>query len=96
MGLSLLTSSCIAAVVTRLMLHPLDTLRVKSQLNRAMHLRDAYSGIGTALLFSVPGLSTYLLTYDYSKQIISNHSQSEIATHGIAAVMAEVASGVIW
>lgn len=98
MGLSLLSASCTAAVFTRLLLHPLDTLRIKTQLGKRMIMKDAYKGLGIALLFSVPGLSAYLLTYDYSKELISKmyDGKETWATHGAAAVCAEVVSGVFW
>ena len=103
MGLSLISASCIAAILTRLICHPLDTLRIHSQLSQKSSLKtNYYKGLGVSLVFSIPGLSSYLSTYDLSKDYIQKSSifnddyRKPLFMHSMSAIAAEVVSGLFW
>ncbi|ORY06486.1 mitochondrial carrier [Basidiobolus meristosporus CBS 931.73] len=84
---NLLVSS-LAAVVARILTHPLDTLKTRSQissnnesllytLQKILALESfwaLYKGLGIALLFNVPALTVFLNTYDLAKYLISFHT----------------------
>ncbi|KAJ3064363.1 hypothetical protein HDU99_004491, partial [Rhizoclosmatium hyalinum] len=73
--------SSIAAFVTRLIVHPLDTIKTRVQngtteqsrsiisvLRSTKHLGSLYNGISVTLALSVPGLAVYLSTYELAKR----------------------------
>ncbi|KAJ3063444.1 hypothetical protein HDU98_000767 [Podochytrium sp. JEL0797] len=72
--------SSAAAFATRLVVHPLDTLKIRVQngttersrsvlavLRNTKHLSSLYNGLSVTLALSVPGLAVYLSTYEVSK-----------------------------
>jgi hypothetical protein len=82
-------SATTSAVVSRTLLHPLDTLKTLAQTNQTkpISIRSLYSGLLPAVSFSVPALSIYLVSYDYVKLIVGGDC---IYTHAVSATCAEV------
>jgi solute carrier family 25 iron transporter 28/37 len=92
---TLIGCSAVAALVTRTLTHPLDTLKTRSQVNiqRVGRFKDLYRGLGVSLVFSVPALSIYLSVYDGVKEQLPPDA---VSSHAIAAACAETLSGVVW
>ncbi|KAJ3119827.1 hypothetical protein HK098_005105 [Nowakowskiella sp. JEL0407] len=83
----LLFSSAVAAFISRLVTHPLETVKIRIQSGTlanvnplaALYLiitnegwRSLFSGITIALTFSIPALTTYITSYDYLKPFIAH------------------------
>ncbi|KAF9116603.1 hypothetical protein BGX27_001012 [Mortierella sp. AM989] len=106
-----LMASSIAAIVSRLCTHPLDTLKTRVQASSKplpllptfiSLVRDGglYRGLPIALTLSAPGLSVYLAAYDFSKDKFSRHfsflGKESIFNHFASAAIAETFSGLFW
>jgi hypothetical protein len=89
---TLIGCSAVAALVTRTLTHPLDTLKTRSQAN-VQRIGGLYRGLGVSLVFSVPALSIYLSVYDGMKAQLPENAMS---SHAIAAASAEILSGSLW
>jgi hypothetical protein len=77
-----------ASVVSRVLLHPLDTLKTLAQTNpRPISLQTLYSGFLPAISLSIPALSLYLVSYDYVKHLIGGNT---LISHAVSATTAEV------
>ncbi|KAF9436810.1 hypothetical protein BGZ76_002892 [Entomortierella beljakovae] len=109
--ISNLTASSIAAFISRLFTHPLDTVKTRVQVsNKPLPLLPTfidllktgglYRGLPIALTLSVPGLSVYLTAYDISKQKISSQfpylGTNSVFNHLGSAAIAETFSGLFW
>ncbi|KAG0229480.1 hypothetical protein BGW42_001570 [Actinomortierella wolfii] len=107
-----LSASTIAALCSRLLTHPLDTIKTRVQASSSgqsdgqivrniIKSRGLYRGLPVALTLSVPGLSVYLTVYDLSKQVFARTSAAALKdgtvwNHMAAATVAEVSSGLFW
>ncbi|KAF9159834.1 hypothetical protein DFQ26_006134 [Actinomortierella ambigua] len=81
-----LGASTIAALCSRLVTHPLDTIKTRVQATTSgqqsfgqiagnlVRTHGLYRGLPVALTLSVPGLSVYLTAYDLSKQVFARTS----------------------
>ncbi|KAF9359250.1 hypothetical protein BGX26_012780 [Mortierella sp. AD094] len=110
-ALTNLLASSMAAFVSRLCTHPLDTLKTRVQAsNKPLPLLPTfldlvrngglYRGLPIALTLSAPGLSVYLTAYDLSKDKFSHHfkylGKDSVFNHLASAAVAEVLSGLFW
>ncbi|KAJ3087272.1 hypothetical protein HK102_011454, partial [Quaeritorhiza haematococci] len=59
-------------------------------------LRGIYTGVGTALVFSVPALTTYLVVYESSKLALSLLLPTAVIIHLLSAALAEMSSNLFW
>ncbi|KAJ3125952.1 hypothetical protein HK098_008032 [Nowakowskiella sp. JEL0407] len=117
--------SSFAAILSRFFTHPLDTIKTVSQNNSISNpsfskvakdiyfihgAKSFYRGLPVTLLFSVPGLSIYLSSYDYLKFRLSSQNsllqnfrfspalvnENSTLVHAVAAGGAEALSGLFW
>ncbi|KAI9343756.1 mitochondrial carrier domain-containing protein [Zopfochytrium polystomum] len=107
---SALIFSSVAALTTRLVMHPVDTLKTRIQNSphpvsvaaafRAASLPSLYRGVGVSLLFSVPALGVYLSAYDACKRALapgaSAGDSSGVLVHAVSGAAAECLSGLFW
>lgn len=96
--LSQLGAAITASLATRILLHPLDTIKTLIQSKnrkqlKTLSLTQYYRGLAPTLAFSIPALSTYLTSYDWIKSYLEKDS---VTNHAIAATIAEVLSGAFW
>ncbi len=61
-------------------------------------LKSFYAGLSISLFFSVPGLMVYLTSYDGIKNGLNDRFDYKypVVVHGVAAGIAEAASGLFW
>ncbi|KAF9170757.1 hypothetical protein BGX21_008355 [Mortierella sp. AD011] len=109
-ALNNLLASSIAAFVSRLCTHPLDTLKTRVQASskplpllptflNLVRNGGLYRGLPVALTLSAPGLSVYLTAYDLSKDKFSYFKylgKDSVLNHLASAATAEVLSGLFW
>ncbi|KAI8903059.1 mitochondrial carrier domain-containing protein [Gorgonomyces haynaldii] len=108
----ILVASAIASLISRLLTHPIDTVKTRLQVMEERSsfwsvLKDLvqkesffalYQGIGITLLFSVPGLCVYLGIYELlSDFFVSNgFERQSLVSSSISAAVAELLSGLFW
>ncbi|KAJ1651383.1 hypothetical protein IWQ61_008040 [Dispira simplex] len=100
-------ASTAAAIISRLCTHPLDTVKTRIQAQPALFrgswlssvqtiwrqgsFRTFYQGLPVALTFSIPALTTYLVTYDTLKfrldQLVQQWYQGEHCSQSDPPVM---------
>lgn len=109
MGIALWLASATAGVISRGVVHPLDTIRtvqmtstqtltLRSTLTRIMSsdgIRGLYRGFGASLVLHAPAISIYLSVYERTRDSIPQ-TYPRIATHAISGFVAEAASAVVW
>ncbi|ORE01404.1 mitochondrial carrier [Rhizopus microsporus var. microsporus] len=105
-----LFSSSAAALVARIVTHPVDTIKTRLQIintttkmpsifNVAFPLTTLYRGLPVSMLFSVPALSVYLSCYEWSKQTLNTTyklSRDTVMSHLLSACAAEVVAGALF
>ncbi|KAI8617125.1 mitochondrial carrier domain-containing protein [Chytriomyces sp. MP71] len=105
-------ASVIASVATRVVVHPLDSLKVRVQnattpgtrslvavLRSTRDFRSLYNGISVTLCLGAPGLAVFLSTYEGAKAVCAARlglAPDAVVTHAIAGTVAESVSGAIW
>lgn len=108
---TVLESSAIAGVITRILLHPIDTCKVVIQtssspstsLGAATHIiksegfRGLYRGFAPALAGTVPGVSLYFISYEASKSVLDRYSSmNRHLASFTAGFLAEIVSCIFW
>ncbi|TPX32802.1 hypothetical protein SmJEL517_g04157 [Synchytrium microbalum] len=96
--------SSVAALATRAVTHPLDTIKVLIQSDslilRTQSFRSLYRGLPVSAFFSIPALSLYLHAYDSCKtelgDLMGDGGSDSVYVHGSSAVVAEGLSAVFW
>jgi solute carrier family 25 iron transporter 28/37 len=103
-------ASASASIITRLIMHPLDALRIQQQfssktslfttakLMQSQSIKLFYRGLGISLL-STPATSLYLMTYDRLKHLASSSSffgNDSCLTVPCAALGSEIFSGLLY
>ncbi|ORZ16459.1 mitochondrial carrier domain-containing protein [Absidia repens] len=104
-----LFASSVAALVARLVTHPIDTVKVRIQTStQKASIRDVlfdypflslFDGLSVTLWLCVPALSVYLSTYDYVKGLLSTQAGWAFTspwTHLVSGCMAEVFAGIFF
>ncbi|SAL94773.1 hypothetical protein [Absidia glauca] len=104
-----LFASSVAAVVARLVTHPIDTIKIRIQAcTHKTSVKEVlmdhsflslFDGLCVTLIMCVPALSVYLSTYDAMKSILSTQldwSTTSIWTHLVSGCMAEVLAGIFF
>ncbi|KAI9297637.1 mitochondrial carrier [Neoconidiobolus thromboides FSU 785] len=82
-------ASGLAAVISRTIMHPIDTLRIRYQVGEKSlensskpqkglsvyrgQLRGLYSGYSVALLFTLPGMTIFYTSYDINKKVLDKY-----------------------
>ena len=109
MGAALWLASATAGVISRGVVHPLDTIRtvqmtsahaltLRSTLSRIISsdgLRGLYRGFGASLLLHAPAISIYLSVYERTRDALPPE-YPRILTHAASGFVAEAASAVVW
>ena len=100
-----------ATLLTRLITHPLDSIRIQQQtLTASTHShsltatirtlyrnRAFYRGLGVSLLFSGPAATLYLGVYATMQEYQQRHNWiPQRLQIPVSAIMAEVVSGALW
>jgi hypothetical protein len=102
-----LIASGVAALISRTVCYPIDTIKTNLQNNKknlswkAAFKRQGnlFQGLGPTLSLSVPAMAIYLSSYDQSKDVISRHTDwapNGFGTSIISGIIAEAASGVLF
>ncbi|CAO3649525.1 unnamed protein product [Cunninghamella echinulata] len=99
----------VAAIIARLVTHPIDTIKTRLQVSRVNTtikdiLRSAplislFDGLAITLLLCVPALTVYLSSYDTTKQILSEKLEWDKASAGtymVAGLVAEALAGIFF
>ena len=103
-----LSSSLLSGLITRVLLHPIDT--VKSRLQsptasapatllsdlKSAPARSLYKGLAPSLLGGVPATAIYLTSYTYSQSFLSSHTESRVASSLASGFVAETVACVIY
>ncbi|KAI9304087.1 mitochondrial carrier domain-containing protein [Cunninghamella echinulata] len=102
-------ASSVAAIIARLVTHPIDTIKTRLQVSRVNTtikdiLRSAplislFDGLAITLLLCVPALTVYLSSYDTTKQILSEKLEWDKASAGtymVAGLVAEALAGIFF
>lgn len=105
----LFLASCLAALVARLAVHPLDSVKTLLQSSgreqglrrriRARGLVSLYDGLGVTLMFALPGMTVYLYLYDVTTQwllLSFGWRLGGFASAIVGACVAEMISGLLW
>ncbi|GAO46192.1 mitochondrial carrier [Saitoella complicata NRRL Y-17804] len=100
MDLGTIAASSAGALCSRLIMHPLDTLRIRTQTSLPIFplgpLPSLYRGLPITLI-SVPALSLYLSTYREAKTQLENRGWGDgSATYLMSGTAAEVVSSFVW
>ncbi len=92
----MIAESLIASFFTRLLTHPLDTIKTNIQTGskKAIRWNKLYQGLPVALCCSVPAVAVYLSAYDLTKESLGH--QDSILVHAASAIVAEISSGIFW
>lgn len=110
--MSLLIASCLSSLITRVLTHPIDTVKSRMQCGSGTSLVETtrlivrmegllalYKGLPITLVFSLPGLSVYLCSYDLCSALLSEWTQlpvSGFVVSTLSATIAETLSGLFW
>jgi hypothetical protein len=102
-------ASCVASLVARLVVHPLDSIKTllqsKSKLRglktrlRLKGFFSLYDGLPVTLLFALPGMAVYLYLYDWTTAYLLQSLDWPVGSFGsaiVGACVAELVSGLIW
>lgn len=93
-------ASVVASVASKIVFHPIDTIRTVKQtsVNRGrVPLKMYWNGLVPSTMFAVPGFTTYLVAYRQTKSWLSSTlGPTSIANYVISGAAAELASSFIW
>eukprot|EP01113_Clastostelium_recurvatum_P038254 TRINITY_DN56_c0_g1_i3.p1 TRINITY_DN56_c0_g1~~TRINITY_DN56_c0_g1_i3.p1 ORF type:complete len:296 (-),score=50.54 TRINITY_DN56_c0_g1_i3:76-963(-) len=90
-------ASAVSGSISRLIVHPIDTVRARMQVSRgtvhrgifevmkstfkAEGAKGLYRGLGTGICFGAPASALYLGTYDWSKTFYANLYKNIVPAH---------------
>ncbi|BFZ61325.1 hypothetical protein YB2330_002390 [Saitoella coloradoensis] len=100
MDLGTIAASSAGALCSRLIMHPLDTLRIRTQTSLPIFplgpLPSLYRGLPITLI-SIPALSLYLSTYHEAKTQLEARGWADgTATYLASGTAAELVSSFVW
>ena len=105
-----LTSSLLSGLISRLLLHPIDTLKSRLQSPSSAPLtllqdfktlaanpKSLYKGLGPSLVGGVPGTALYLTSYTYSQKYLHQNLNLPPSVSSLTAgFLAETVACVIY
>lgn len=93
-------ASVVASVASKVVFHPIDTIRTIKQasvVRGRVPLRMYWNGLLPSTMFAVPGFTAYLVAYRQTKSWLSSTlGATSITNYVISGAMAELASSFIW
>ncbi|KAG5363897.1 putative mitochondrial carrier C4G8.08 [Yarrowia sp. B02] len=101
MDLGTIMASVAGAVGSKIVFHPLDTIRTLQQtstnFNYILPLHRYWRGLGASVALTTPAFTTYMVSYRQCKRFLTPYlGDDSMANYVISGAVAELASSFIW